>query len=128
MTVVNTHRNIPVTPSSVTINVNFLEASDTILPDFYRELEKLGTLLTDPGFQEMRLQIAGHTDNTGSDAYNEDLSLRRARSVKQYLVEHWPIQPERIQVRGYGKRHPTATNETVEGRWTNRRVEVKGLE
>ena len=59
MTVVNTHRNIPITPSSVTMNINFLEDSDTILPDFYHELEKLGTLLTDPGLQEMRCRLPG---------------------------------------------------------------------
>lgn len=128
LNVVDAQRNRSMESSSVTINVNFLEGSGTILPDFYSELNKLGELLTEPGLQEMRLQIDGHTDNTGSEVYNDALSLRRARSVKQYLVENFPIRPERLLVQGYGKRHPATTNDTLEGRWKNRRVEVKALE
>jgi outer membrane protein OmpA-like peptidoglycan-associated protein len=71
----------------------------------------------------VRIAVEGHTDAIGSDAYNEQLSLRRADAVFRYLVNHG-IAPERMQVTGYGKRRPVASNETENGRAQNRRVEL----
>lgn len=73
---------------------------------------------------DIRVEIGGHTDSVGSDAYNQKLSERRARSVYAYLVARG-IDPSRMQSRGYGETQPVDTNETNEGREVNRRVELK---
>jgi outer membrane protein OmpA-like peptidoglycan-associated protein len=70
------------------------------------------------------LRIAGHTDNVGSNAYNQKLSERRARAVADYLLQHSSISKTRLSVVGYGKRRPIASNATEEGRQLNRRVEI----
>ena len=66
----------------------------------------------------------GHTDAVGSDAYNQKLSVRRAESVKAYLVTKG-IEPNRIYTEGKGKKQPVADNKTAEGRAKNRRVEIE---
>lgn len=76
---------------------------------------------------EMRVEIAGHTDDRASASYNKDLSQRRAESVKRYLVENG-ISEDRIRAKGYGESQPVASNETPAGRQKNRRVEVRILE
>lgn len=76
---------------------------------------------------DMKVEIAGHTDDRASEEYNKDLSQRRAETVKQYLVENG-IEPDRIKPKGYGESQPVASNDTEEGRQQNRRVEVKILE
>jgi len=69
------------------------------------------------------LSIEGHTDNVGSDSYNDALSERRAESVKRALVDKG-VGTERITTKGLGKRSPVASNATAQGRQLNRRVEV----
>ena len=69
--------------------------------------------------------LAGYTDNTGTEQYNDRLSLQRAKAVESYLTMKHGISPERIRVKGYGQSDPIATNETEEGQATNRRVEVR---
>jgi outer membrane protein OmpA-like peptidoglycan-associated protein len=71
-----------------------------------------------------RLEIIGHTDSTGDESHNLDLSQRRAKAVKEYLVGRG-IDPSRIRSNGYGSSRPVATNNTSEGRALNRRVEFK---
>jgi OOP family OmpA-OmpF porin len=66
----------------------------------------------------------GHTDSIGSDAYNQKLSVRRAESVKAYLVSKG-VEPNRIYTEGKGKSQPIADNRTAEGRAKNRRVEIE---
>ena len=66
----------------------------------------------------------GHTDAIGGDAYNQKLSVRRAESVKAYLVTKG-IEPNRIYTEGKGKKQPVADNKTAEGRAKNRRVEIE---
>ena len=68
----------------------------------------------------------GHTDADGSDAYNLDLSRRRAESVKGYLVMRG-VSGARVATIGYGEQYPKADNATEEGRAQNRRVELKRL-
>lgn len=75
----------------------------------------------------MKVEIGGHTDAQGSDAFNTKLSERRARAVKDYLIARG-IDPSRLQSKGYGESQPVETNETAEGRELNRRVEMKVLE
>ncbi len=66
----------------------------------------------------------GHTDSVGSDAYNQKLSVKRAESVKAYLVSKG-IEANRIYTEGKGEKQPTADNKTAEGRAKNRRVEIE---
>jgi len=77
--------------------------------------------------QNIRVEIAGHTDARGSDAYNSKLSNQRAQSVMNYLTERG-IAADRMSAKGYGESEPVADNETDEGRELNRRVELKILE
>lgn len=74
-----------------------------------------------------RLQVEGHTDSIGADAYNQDLSERRARAVRDYLVSKG-VSGGRISAVGYGESQPISTNDTPEGRFLNRRVEVRFLD
>jgi OmpA-OmpF porin, OOP family len=73
-----------------------------------------------------RLEISGHTDNTGSAQYNRQLSEKRARSVFQYLIDNG-IDPKRLSPKGYGPDIPVASNDNEEGRTLNRRIEFKIL-
>ncbi|AGI23332.1 outer membrane protein [Pseudomonas sp. ATCC 13867] len=71
------------------------------------------------------LNIAGHTDSVGSDAYNQKLSERRAHAVTNYLVDAGVPASSIKSVEGYGESQPVADNKTKEGRAENRRVEIK---
>jgi outer membrane protein OmpA-like peptidoglycan-associated protein len=71
-----------------------------------------------------RVSVEGHTDSSGSDAYNQSLSERRAASVKDYLVGKG-VEGGRLTTAGYGESQPVADNATAEGRQLNRRVELK---
>ncbi|MFN5317793.1 MAG: OmpA family protein [Bacteroidia bacterium] len=89
------------------------------------ELDRLTKLLeTNPA---MRIEISSHTDNVGSAAYNEKLSLSRAESVVDYLVNKKGIKKERLEFKGYGFTQPIAPNDTDQGRQLNRRTEFKIL-
>lgn len=89
------------------------------------ELQKIITLMNkNPG---IRVEISGHTDNVGSDKYNQELSENRAKTVFNFLIEHG-IDKERLVYRGYGESKPIDTNETEAGRGNNRRTEFKIIE
>jgi OOP family OmpA-OmpF porin len=110
--------------AAVALNVFFEFNSAVVLKQYYTDLDKLGQALTQPEYRTYQVQIEGHTDSVGSDVYNQQLSEKRAESIKSYLVQHFPIAPERLVAKGYGKGRPRATNDTQEGRYQNRRVEV----
>jgi outer membrane protein OmpA-like peptidoglycan-associated protein len=93
----------------------------TLNPGAGRKLDELAQFLNE--HPDRRVQIDGFTDSTGSDAYNEDLSQRRADAVKQALVMRGTT-PSRIGTEGYGKAYPVASNNESAGRQLNRRVEV----
>ncbi len=76
-------------------------------------------------YPQARLAITGHTDNVGSDAYNMELSKRRAESVKKYLVEKYNIDEQRLIIDGVGSSRPIADNSTPEGQAQNRRVMIQ---
>ena len=76
---------------------------------------------------EIRVRIEGHTDWVGTEAYNQGLSERRARAVKDFLVSGG-IEASRQQMMGYGETQPMADNGTSEGRAMNRRAELKVIE
>ena len=73
---------------------------------------------------QWRLSIEGHTDNSGTDAYNQDLSIRRAAAVKAALVRDFAIVSDRLTSAGFGESRPVETNDTIAGRARNRRVEL----
>lgn len=75
---------------------------------------------------QTRIRIEGHTDSIGSHEYNQQLSERRALSVKRYLLQNG-IRTERLETKGYGKRRPLVSNRTEQGRAKNRRVMIKVL-
>ena len=93
----------------------------SLKPESDAVLRQVAALLTqDP---TLKLEIQGHTDNVGSDAYNQPLSEARAHSVVIWLTQH-SVAPTRLGARGYGKMRPIATNATDEGRAQNRRGEI----
>lgn len=95
--------------------------SATLRSEAQTNLRDLTESLQD--FEETEVLIVGHTDSKGSEEYNQRLSERRANSAAEYLVEQG-LRASRITTRGKGESEPVATNETVEGRQQNRRVEV----
>jgi len=103
-------------------NVNFDFDKATIRPDAYAVLDTVGRVLS--RYPQLRIQVAGHTDARGSDAYNFALSNRRAASVRNYLLSHFSAL-QRIQVtsRGYGESKPLLPNTSEENMAENRRVE-----
>lgn len=104
-------------------NLFFATGKADLQPSSLNELARVVDILTKHPY---RVEIGGHTDNVGSDTFNQQLSEQRARAVKNWLVAHG-IAANRLSVRGYGKTRPVASNETEEGRRTNRRVEIKIL-
>lgn len=103
----------------------FFDVDDYRLkPESCYELQQLLTFLRlNP---EIQIEISGHTDNTGSDRHNYQLSENRAFEVYKYLfLNH--IDKERMQYKGYGKEQPIAPNDTEEGKAENRRTEIKIL-
>ena len=100
-------------------NVFFETASDALIGLSTEELDRLANLLREQ--PEVSVEIAGHTDDIGTEPANQDLSERRARRVKAYL-ESQGIAAERITAVGYGETRPVAPNTTEEGRASNRRT------
>ena len=96
--------------------------SSTLLPGAYDELDRVAKVLNQ--YPQTTMQVSGHTDSTGSDAYNQKLSERRAESVKSALVG-MGVNPARITTIGYGESKPIASNSTEAGRQQNRRVEIR---
>lgn len=80
------------------------------------------------GNAAVKIEVQGHTDSKGSDAYNLNLSNERAGSVKQYLVLNHNLNPDRLLARGYGESRPVTSNDSDEGRAKNRRVEFVVIE
>jgi len=120
-------RNIllkPVMKDEITIlrNVFFETDSSALLPVSMVELDKLaGFLIRNP---LINIEISGHTDNTGSEIYNFELSRKRAASVYTYLTQK-DIKKERLTYKGFGASRPVSGNETPEGKAANRRTEFR---
>jgi outer membrane protein OmpA-like peptidoglycan-associated protein len=103
-------------------NLIFEVGKAIIKPSSFPYLDELVTVIQDPEALTWSLEIQGHTDNKGGDDYNQKLSEDRANAVKKYLVDKG-IKAERIIAKGFGLTKHIATNDTVEGRAKNRRVE-----
>jgi outer membrane protein OmpA-like peptidoglycan-associated protein len=107
---------------AVTYGIYFDFNKDTIKPESETVLKQIVQAMTDnPGW---KLTVEGNTDNIGGDAYNLDLSKRRAAAVKQALVTRYHIAPDRLSTDGFGASRPVDSNDTLEGRARNRRVEL----
>jgi outer membrane protein OmpA-like peptidoglycan-associated protein len=102
-------------------NVTFAFDSAALNPQFNDVLAKVAQTLTE--FDQTVIQIAGHTDSTGTHAYNMNLSQQRAGSVKSFLAGRG-VPSQRMQTIGVGPDHPIADNSTEAGRAENRRVEI----
>jgi len=89
------------------------------------DMDNLGKALTDPALKGGTFVLAGHTDAVGSDEYNQDLSSRRADSVKRYLTEKFSLAPDRLVTAGYGKTR--LKNRDNPKAPENRRVEVVNM-
>jgi len=105
-------------------NVHFDFGKASLRPDSYSELQELADYLQ--RHTEIKVEIAGHTDNVGNDADNLKLSQQRANAIRDYLVKKG-INTNRVTPKGYGATQPIAGNETDEGRQLNRRTEVRIL-
>jgi len=103
-------------------NITFEVDRHDVRSDFYPTLESVSIVLAE--FGKTSIRVAGHTDSSGNDSYNQTLSERRASSVGQFLISHG-VAAGRVMVTGYGERYPVAGNDTASGRKANRRVELE---
>ncbi|WP_298123731.1 OmpA family protein [Brevundimonas sp.] len=104
-------------PSDVTFGTN----QDAINPTFHVVLDDVAAVLAQ--YDRSTIDIVGHADSDGADAYNLDLSQRRASNVARYLIDR-NILPARLYVEGRGESQPIASNATAAGKAQNRRVEI----
>ena len=102
-------------------DISFAVGRSDIQPNFAPVLDQFAMGLRNNPYSDVR--IVGHTDSTGSDAVNNPLSVDRAASTRNYLVNRW-VDGRRIAIDGMGERYPIASNDTAEGRARNRRVEI----
>ena len=102
-------------------NITFATDSSDLSPAFFDVLNSVGKVLGE--YEKTVVEVAGHTDSTGSDAYNQSLSERRASSVSTYL-QGQGVMAQRIITVGMGESRPVADNSSAAGRQANRRVEI----
>ncbi len=102
-------------------NITFQSNSSELNANFYRVLDSVNIVLKK--YEKTVVEVAGHTDNTGSEQHNQQLSERRAGTVAQYLEAHG-LRNDRVITVGAGETRPVASNDTPDGRQANRRVEL----
>lgn len=102
-------------------NITFAFNSSSLEPQFYNVLDGVASTLTE--YNQTIVEVAGHTDSVGTDAYNQTLSVQRANSVGNYLMGRG-LMRERFIITGAGESRPVASNESDSGRAMNRRVEI----
>ena len=104
-------------PSNITFALN----SSDLNAQFFNALDGVSMVLKE--YDKTVIEVAGHTDSSGSDQYNQALSERRAQAVAGYLSSHG-VKTQRLITIGAGEAHPVASNDTEQGRASNRRVEL----
>ncbi len=104
------------------IGFTFPSGTATVEPKYFPILNKVQKAVS--GFPYSRVNIEGHTDALGDDNFNEQLSQKRADAIRTYLVANLTADPSNIIAIGYGEKKPIASNETIEGRALNRRIDV----
>lgn len=105
---------------SIELAVTFDTNSAVVKDEYIPEVRKVAEFMNQ--YLNTNVTVEGHTDSSGSDAYNKSLSQRRADAVRDVLVQRLGIEAERVTSVGYGEERPVADNNTVEGRAANRRV------
>jgi len=102
-------------------DVLFDTGASSLKPGAYQEINRVSQVLIQ--YPETRIMVAGHTDSDGSEAFNQDLSVRRAEAVRNALVAQG-VSTARITTMGFGESQPIADNSTAAGKQLNRRVVV----
>jgi len=102
-------------------NITFASNGRNLNSGFYDVLDSVALVIQE--YNKTTVVVSGHTDSVGSDAYNQTLSEDRAKSVADFLASK-KVNPARLEVVGFGEKHPIADNKTEQGRSLNRRVEV----
>ena len=103
-------------------DVTFDHDSAIVRPGLYSEIDRIANVMMQ--YPDTFIRVEGHTDSTGSEQYNLELSARRAVAVKNIIIQRG-VNPSRIETVTFGESRPIATNETEAGRQMNRRVEIK---
>jgi len=112
---------LPVTQiASIKLKVNFPFDSAVVGDQYFSDIGELATFLK--RFEDLQLDVEGHTDSSGPDSYNQQLSQRRAQAVVDLLVNEHGLSRDRLEAKGYGESRPVASNDTRDGRIENRRV------
>lgn len=111
--------------TGVNLNIEFDFNSHKLRRSSYSLLNELGRALTDNKLIHKNILIKGHTDSDGPKPYNQKLSLRRAKSVRTYLVSKFGISPSRLTTAGYGETSPLVPNISKANKQINRRVEIR---
>lgn len=102
-------------------NITFATDGRNLNSRFYNVLDSVVLVVQE--YNKTTIVVAGYTDSTGSDKYNQKLSEDRAASVADFLVNK-KVNPARLDVVGFGEKNPVASNKTAQGRSLNRRVEI----
>ena len=106
--------------ASIKLKVNFAFDSAVVQEQYFNDLRELADFLK--RFEDLQVDVEGHSDSTGPADYNQQLSQRRADAVVDMLVNQYGIAARRLEPRGYGESQPVASNDTAAGRAENRRV------
>jgi outer membrane protein OmpA-like peptidoglycan-associated protein len=114
------------TKPKIDLEIQFDYASADISKGSTQAVQELGKALSDPSLKESTFVVAGHTDAIGGEAYNQDLSERRADTIKKYLVDKYGINGANLVTVGYGKDKPKDPNAPMDP--ANRRVQVVNME
>ena len=112
-------------PIISTLRLNFDFNKAKVKKIYYKELKKVAEILK--ANPKLKIEIDGYTDNIGPAEYNLKLSLKRAKAVRDILVNVYKVDPKRIVVRGFGEAYPLVPNTTSTNRALNRRVEIIAL-
>jgi outer membrane protein OmpA-like peptidoglycan-associated protein len=106
--------------------IKFASGKAELKPESHQYLDSVGSILVN--WPQLKIEIGGHTDSQGAEAYNQGLSERRAGAVRDYLLRTFPaLDRAQFTVKGYGEGQPVASNADATGRALNRRVEFKAL-
>lgn len=104
----------------IQLNVNFDTNKSVVKPQYFNEIKRVADFMNQ--YEGTRVEVQGHTDSRGSNAYNKALSQRRADAVAAVLVRQHGVPANRVTARGYGEENPITSNDNEQGRASNRRV------
>lgn len=108
---------------SIKLSVQFANNSDIVSDNYASEIKKVADFMN--SYPDTSVVIEGHTDSRGAASYNQSLSQKRATAVMQFLVSRFGVDQSRVSAKGVGEVSPIASNDSAEGRATNRRVQAE---